>query len=124
MEIIFPSCTIDNGLKVTELTRDVSVLEKLKSDNLLQRRFSLSTLKYIINQGRELMINPSLKDLRLLMVHGGSDSITCPLASKEYFDQIRLNDKKIHIYQNCYHELHNEFEKDDLLTEVTDWILK
>lgn len=122
---LFPSFAIATGIQSKNLTHDEALNEQYDADPLNVKNASLSTIKYILNQGQEILLNPNLPEIRLLMFHGDKDPITCPLSSKQYFEKVKLTDKTIHLYENYYHELHNEPDvKDTVIRMIIDWIKK
>ncbi|KAK4280805.1 hypothetical protein QN277_012378 [Acacia crassicarpa] len=55
--------------------------------------------------------------LPLLIMHGESDIITDPSASKALYDKARVEDKKLCLYKNAYHDL-LEGEPDETISSV------
>ena len=59
--------------------------------------------------------------LPLLLMHGKADSIAYPSSSIEFAAQ--LNDKcKLVLWEDAYHELHNEPEKAEVFKTMNSWI--
>jgi alpha-beta hydrolase superfamily lysophospholipase len=66
---------------------------------------------------------PSLT-LPLLVMHGGEDKLTNPEGSKLVHELAGSSDKTLKIYDGLFHEIFNEPEQDQVLTDVTDWLSK
>jgi alpha-beta hydrolase superfamily lysophospholipase len=58
-----------------------------------------------------------------LLVHGSADLITSPHGS-ETFAQRAKGDITLKIWNDLYHETHNEPEKEEVLTFLVDWFNK
>ncbi|NQX87353.1 MAG: alpha/beta hydrolase [Halioglobus sp.] len=57
----------------------------------------------------------------LLLLHGGEDRMVLPQGSEILYRRVSSDDKTLKIYPGLYHEILNEPEKDDVLTEVLNW---
>jgi lysophospholipase len=53
---------------------------------------------------------------------GSGDGIVDPLTTQEFFKTIASPDKTLKLYDGLYHELLNEPEKNNLLTEIAAWV--
>ena len=66
---------------------------------------------------------PSLT-LPLLVMHGGEDKLTNPEGSRLVDRQAGSTDKTLTIYPGLFHEIFNEPEQDQVLTDLTTWLDK
>lgn len=57
-----------------------------------------------------------------LILHGGSDQIVTPEASKSFYESIASTDKTLKIYDGLYHEIMNEPERDTVIRDIIHWI--
>ena len=58
----------------------------------------------------------------LLLLHGEDDALTSPSGSTEMFENAGSADKTIKIYPGLYHEIFNEPEQEQVLTDMSDWL--
>ena len=58
----------------------------------------------------------------VLIIHGGKDRLTEVSGAHMLHDKVGSSDKTIRIWPEAYHELHNEPEKAEVLTTITDWM--
>lgn len=58
----------------------------------------------------------------LLLLHGTSDLICSPAGSTMVHDRVSSPDKTLRRYQNLYHEVFNEPERDEVLTDLVRWL--
>lgn len=64
---------------------------------------------------------PSLT-LPLLVMHGEKDKLTNPEGSKLVHQLAGSSDKTLKIYDGLFHEIFNEPEQDQVLTDTTEWL--
>ena len=64
---------------------------------------------------------PSLT-LPLLVMHGEKDKLTNPEGSKLVNELAGSSDKTLKIYDGLFHEIFNEPEQDQVLTDTTSWL--
>jgi lysophospholipase len=58
----------------------------------------------------------------MLLLHGEEDSV-CPVrASREFFEQLIVPGKRLHTYARLRHEIFNEPERDEVLSDVVNWM--
>lgn len=60
--------------------------------------------------------------LPILITHGGADKLSDPKGSHMLFSNIVSQDKELKIYENLYHEIMHEPEKDQVFKTMSDWI--
>ncbi len=60
--------------------------------------------------------------LPLLLLHGTSDRMVTPEASKQFYAKAASTDKTIKLYEGLYHEILNEPEKEEILADMVAWL--
>lgn len=68
-------------------------------------------------------VRPAAFDVPTYLFHGTADQITSPEASQAFVAAIPAADKSLKLYDGFYHETMNEPEKEEVLTDLTDWVL-
>ncbi len=58
----------------------------------------------------------------MLIMHGSEDKISNPQGSQLLFDSISSDDKELKIWPGLYHELLNEYEKQQVMKTISDWM--
>lgn len=121
-----PAITIQSGLDPTTISRDQKVVDAYVSDKLVHYSTSLgfgkaalSAIDLCFARARELTIP-------LLMMHGTGDRLTYPSGSKDFARLVGEagNDVTLKLWDGLYHELHNEPEKAEVFTSMTEWLDK
>lgn len=60
----------------------------------------------------------------VFILHGSDDKIVDKQDSITLFENINSRYKKIKIYAGMYHEILNEFERDEVIADINNWIRK
>ncbi|NTU74640.1 MAG: alpha/beta hydrolase, partial [Anaerolineaceae bacterium] len=115
------SFAMDNGLDLSGLSRDQIVIEKYKNDPLVHGKISAKLAIDMLEAGKFELENASSIDLPLLLMVGSSDRLVDPEKVK-LFAKTSKNNVTFKLYENYYHELHNEPEKAEVISTMIDWI--
>ncbi len=118
---ILPTLTIPTALEIDALSRDESVLNKYINDPLVHEKISLQLGKRTIGAIDFIFKNAAMINLPLLLLHGSDDRICYARGSEELASLIDKN-CSFKLFEGCYHELHNEPEKDDVFNFLIGWI--
>jgi acylglycerol lipase len=66
---------------------------------------------------------PRIK-LPVLIMHGFADQLSDPRGSKLLFERVGSKDKTLKLYDNCYHEICNEPEREQVFVDMETWLTK
>ncbi|KAF9191500.1 hypothetical protein BGZ51_007214 [Haplosporangium sp. Z 767] len=108
---ILPSLQIPVNLSSKFISRDVEQVTKYDTDPLVHGYGTTQGLYDMLTNGKLLLttryktISPKVP---LLICHGSADGLTDHEASKEFFEKCKVEDKEYRLYEDHYHELHNE----------------
>ncbi|NLB22997.1 MAG: alpha/beta hydrolase, partial [Clostridium sp.] len=58
----------------------------------------------------------------VLILHGAEDTLVSYKDSLEFFKEIPAQDKQVKLYGNFFHEIFNEYGKDEVMSDVVNWI--
>jgi alpha-beta hydrolase superfamily lysophospholipase len=120
---IAPSFTQANSLDLENLSHDRAVIEKYKADPLVHNQVSGMVGISLIEWGEWLLHHAKHTPVPLLIMHGTEDKLTSYEASKQLASQLS-GDVTFKSYQGLYHEIHNEFEKENVFNDMLTWIKK
>lgn len=120
---IAPSFTQANSLDLENLSHDREVIEKYKADPLVHNQVSGMVGISLIEWGEWLLKNAKHTTIPILLMHGTQDNLTSYEATKLLADQLS-GDVSFKSYENLYHEIHNEFEKQIVFDDMLGWIKK
>ena len=123
MNRIYPKMAQSNGLELDALSRDPQVVTDYQNDPLVHDRISVRLVVEFTDAGEWALEHASELSLPMLLVHGSADRLTSPLASQEFAAKAgELCTLKI--WENFYHETHNEPEKEQVIAYNLDWMEK
>lgn len=116
-----PLTPIPNGL-TENICRVPEVRKAYAEDPLCCRSFSMG-LAYTLKDGlgwlsenREKFSDPAL------ILHGECDKLVSRNDSIEFFSEISSEDRQLKIYGKFYHEILNEYGKDEVIDDIANWI--
>ncbi|KAG0327172.1 hypothetical protein BGZ99_008262 [Dissophora globulifera] len=126
---VAPSVQIPVNLSSKFISRDPAEVKKYDDDPLVHGYGTTKGLFDMLSNGKLLLttrykeISP---DVPLLITHGTADGLTDQEASKAFFDKVEVKDKEYKVYQDYFHELHNEPEEDRkvVIDYYIQWIRK
>lgn len=105
------------------LSHDQQAVSSYNNDPLIYREGLLAgTVLGFLHSVNKICSQLDKIDLPLLILHGGQDQTVDISGSKLLYDKSRSPDKTFKVYQNCYHELFNEPDKELVLKDVVFWL--
>lgn len=106
-----------------KISRDPEVVRSYREDPLVYRG------KIKARTGAEILVTTEGLPARLprlavplLILHGTDDRICAPAGSAMVHDWVSSPDKTVRRYQDLYHEVFNEPERDEVLTDLERWL--
>jgi len=116
-----PFLPLPSELDANKISRDPEVVRVYQDDPLVHSQVSvrlgidiLHTGKWVMKHAHEFM-NP------LLIMHGENDEITSCPASREFAKKAG-DCCKLKTWENLFHEIHNEPEKDAVFEYMLNWL--
>ncbi|MEN8124797.1 MAG: lysophospholipase [Bacteroidota bacterium] len=119
---IYPSFIMDSGLDVNAISRDKKAVEAYINDPLNHDKVSPNFSIPFIESGKWAIENAQKLNVPMLLMHGTGDQLTSYKASQEFAKNSKNVDLKL--FENAYHELHNDIIKEDAVGEIINWINK
>ncbi len=124
MNIILPSMTLDNGLDVENLSQNPKVVQAYKDDPLVHPMVSTRLAMELINKGDWIISHANQFPLPLFLALGGKDHIVDAQKIIQFSEKAPKEKTTFHLYEDLYHELHNEPQQETVLNEMLTWIKK
>lgn len=118
---IFPNATLPSGLNVDDISRDVAVVTAYKNDPLTHDRLSLGFGKIMLGVTRWTLDHAGEFSLPLLLMHGKADKIAYPSSSSEFAAALDTRCTLV-LWDEAYHELHNEPQKEEVFKTMIIWM--
>jgi alpha-beta hydrolase superfamily lysophospholipase len=107
--------------KITSLSRDPEVDKKYAADPLVHLLISLKGAKETIDAANWLLNYKQPIELPMLLMHGTGDLVTDWTASQTFFENTGKS-IDFELWEDWYHEIHNEIDKEKMLRYMSDWL--
>ncbi len=120
LSAVLPHLCMANGIAAEALSREPEVVQAYQQDPLVHDRISLLLARYLLEKGQATLGNASRLDIPLLLMHGTADSV-CRIEGSRRFAAAAPQARLVE-WPECWHELHNEPEKEDVLHYAADWL--
>ncbi|MCL5057093.1 MAG: lysophospholipase [Actinobacteria bacterium] len=121
MNKITPSATLKIKLDASGLSHDQEVVRAYINDPYVLNEISFRLFTGIYDSGRWAMDYAYMFPLPLLILHGDSDPVTSPEASKQFAATVP-GECTLKIWKGLLHETHNELQKQEVITYVKGWL--
>jgi len=121
MNTIYPAFSQASGLDTRTLSRDVSVIQAYENDPLVHDRVSARLFIGFYEAGLWAIAHAEEFQLPLLLMHGSADRLTSVDASREFAAKAGRT-CTLKIWDGCYHEIHNDLDKDEVFKFLVNWL--
>jgi acylglycerol lipase len=112
-------------LDARTVSRDPEVVKSYEADLLIGHgRIAAQTLAEIFKAIAEIKSRVGAIELPLLVLHGVADRLANVEGSKRIYSGVSSKDKSIKLYDGMHHELLNEPEKLQVLSDIDLWLRK
>lgn len=118
---IMPQTVLASGLDATGISHDEKVIQAYKDDPLVHDKVSLGFGKIMIGVSKWTLDHAREFPLPLLLLHGKQDPIAFVSSSIEFAEPLKEKCTLV-LWDDGYHELHNEPEKAEVLKAMTLWM--
>jgi alpha-beta hydrolase superfamily lysophospholipase len=118
---LMPGVSLPTGLDQNAISQDKEVVAIYAADPLVHDRMSLGFGKIMLSAIRWIFEHAKEFSLPLLLMHGKSDSIAYPSGSEEISALVKEKSKLV-LWENGWHELHNEPFKEKVFKTMISWM--
>ncbi len=118
----FPSWFVSGKLEPLRVTRDEEHEQRVRNAPHYITAFTfrfLRQLGHLIDSSGE--VADKMKTPCLVLA-AGQDVFLRPEQIKAWFDRLAASDKTFRLYQDAYHLLWNDWDKDLVLADILDWL--
>jgi alpha-beta hydrolase superfamily lysophospholipase len=110
-------------LKNEDFSRDPKVVDFMNNDPLIAHEVQpTKTVAEMVRADERLKRDFPLLKLPVFILHGTRDKATKPSGSQLFYDTAGSTDKKLKLYEGHFHDLLNDFDKEEVMADITDWI--
>jgi alpha-beta hydrolase superfamily lysophospholipase len=112
-------------LDASGISRDKSVVDAYVNDPLVFRgKVPARTGAELARMWKQLPEQMPKIKLPVLIMHGFADQLADPRGSKLLYERVGFKDKTLKLYDNCYHEICNEPEREQVFMDMQTWLTK
>lgn len=119
---LWPSVSIDDGVRIEDLTRDEAERESLRRDPLFHRRLTLCAAHEIERNLELVMAMPHRIHVPMLMLAGAGDRVCDPEGTRQFATRLSSTDKHCRIYPGMFHDLLHDSGNEIVLDDIEAWI--
>ena len=80
--------------------------------------------EFLFNAVDSLNLGVGSYSLPCLITHGEKDKVVPPILSQNFHNNINSSDKELIFYKDLFHEILNENEKDQIISDMVKWLDK
>ena len=102
------------GFPIEKATRNEEVIEIDREDSINVTRVSVRWYREILLAMKQMALNKQFPDIPLLLIQGGNDFLADTQVAKKWFLELDLLEMHYKEWPQCYHELFNEPERDEI----------
>ncbi|MFX3623701.1 MAG: lysophospholipase [Ectobacillus sp.] len=115
LNIVAPKLQLASNLTVEMATRNKEIRDAMENDSLYLRKVSVRWYSELIKAVEQAHENiERFPDVPLLLMQACEDKIVDKVLVRKWFDQVSTRDKAYKEWENCYHELFNEYESEQI----------
>jgi alpha-beta hydrolase superfamily lysophospholipase len=123
MSKIAPKTPVVPALRAALLSHDAAVVADYDSDPLNYRGPWRPRIGWLLlDAGRRIRARAAELQLPIIFMHGGEDAIVPVSGSEFMYQHVSSSDKTLKVYPGLFHEIHNELEKNVVLTDALNWL--
>ncbi len=118
---LFPTVAIPSGLEAEAISRDSAVVQAYRADPLVHDKMTLGFGREMLGVVSWTLEHAAEFPLPLLLMHGKADRIAFPEGSSEFAAAAKEKSTLV-LWDDAYHELHNEPEKAEVFKTMMIWM--
>lgn len=121
---IWPTFTLNTGLDLAAGSRDENVIAAYAQDSLRHTLGSARLATEYFTAVAWIYDHAPEWQVPLLILHGGADRVTLPEGSEIFYQLVPYPDKQRIEYPGAYHELQDDLNYQEVLTDLENWLEK
>jgi alpha-beta hydrolase superfamily lysophospholipase len=119
---VLPTLTLHNEIRYEELTRDLERLKTYDSDPLRHDKISPALYLGMLENAEYVKQHAGRIQVPILLQAAGKEKIVSLPAIKEFFPRVGSADKKLVIYDESYHEIFNDLDRETVFKDLSEFL--
>ena len=124
MKNIKPDFTQSAEISAEGLSHDKEYVATYEDDKLVHNKMSSALGIGMMEEGKWLLDQTEGLKVPTLLQHGSGDKITSPQASQQFAENMKGKLLSFKMWDDLYHEMHNEIDKVKVFDYTIKWINK
>lgn len=121
---VLPNLTLYNEVRFEDLTHDKAVIAEYERDTLRHDRISTLLYTQMMDHCERALANAAKITAPVLHQQAGDDHIASRSKATQFFKNLGSSDKEIIVYEEYYHEIYNEINRDRPFSDLANWVLR
>jgi lysophospholipase len=125
LNTIYPSFKLPSGIKAGDVSRDSGIAVEYGRDPYITKLVSVRWYKELVramNLASEEI--HSYPDVPTLIMQAGADRIVRAAVTRQWVEKLSIQNKEYIEWEEMYHELFNEPEKEEVMQKTIEWMNK
>lgn len=124
LNVFMPSFKVNPGITIEQATRNVDVIDADRNDTLYIKKVSVRWYCELVQAMQQAFEQiEKTGDIPMLLMQSGEDLIVNKRAVKEWFNHVPLSEKRYKEWAQCYHEVFNEPNRDEIFEYAKDFVI-
>jgi alpha-beta hydrolase superfamily lysophospholipase len=119
-----PNMTMWNEIHDKVLTHDKSILAEFDKDPLRHDRICPKLYLDMLAYTEKIRKDGGNLNLPVFFQLSGQDKVVSTKATQAFFETVKSKDKELKIYENSYHEIYNDIERDIAFSDIKVFLKK
>jgi alpha-beta hydrolase superfamily lysophospholipase len=115
---------VPTGLKPKALSRDPEAQQNYANDPLVRKNLTIALFRGMLEAMEGLKAEPQALGIPVAIFFGDSDPIVDPKAIRVFANSLEAQDKEIHEFRGCLHEVFHDLKKDEAYARFEKWLNK
>lgn len=122
LDRMWPTLRLPNDIEPHMVTRDPEIQVKYRTDPLNYPKVSVRWFRELQRAMREAWDEREQLDIPLLVLQAGDDCLINPGGVERFLKGVTSSDVRYDCLPGLYHEVLNEPERDEVLTQIVEWM--
>jgi len=124
LALFAPKLKVNVNLDSDALSRNHLECQKYRDDPLVHGKVCVGFGRELAAAQKRIFSRAASVDLPFLLCYGSADLIAPRKPIEDFYVQVEAKDKQLMIFDDAYHELHNDIVRERVYRLYSDWILE
>ena len=124
LTLLTPKLRVKVGLDSDAISRDSLVCQKYREDPLVHDKACVGFGSELAAAQKRIFSRAATVASPILLCYGAADRLAPRKPIEDFHAQIGSDDRQLLIFDDAYHELHNDIIREEVYRLYSDWILE